>query len=132
MSEMRVAALISDMDGVLVDTGGVYDRHWERWAEQHGIAPSRIIAVHFGRPAAETIRLVAPELDAIAEARRFNEALADDPSAAGVLAMPGALDAGGRHPGRALGHRHERAARHGRALAGPHRPGAALRHGDRR
>ena len=91
MSEMRVAALISDMDGVLVDTGGVYDRHWERWAEQHGIAPSRIIAVHFGRPAAETIRLVAPELDAIPEARRFNEALADDPSAAGVLAMPGAL-----------------------------------------
>jgi sugar-phosphatase len=92
MSEMRVAALISDMDGVLVDTGGVYDRHWERWAEQHAIPPAHIIAVHFGRPAAETIRLVAPELDAIAEARRFNEALAEDPSAAGVLAMPGALE----------------------------------------
>jgi sugar-phosphatase len=88
---VRVAALISDMDGVLVDTAGVYDRHWARWARHHGVSPERIGAVHFGRPAAETIRLVAPELDAVLEARRFNEALADDPDAAGVSAMPGAL-----------------------------------------
>ena len=91
-SELRVTALISDMDGVLIDTGGVYDRHWEQWADRQGISPERIVAVHFGRPAAETIRLVAPDLDAVAEARRFNDALADDPSAAGVLAMPGALE----------------------------------------
>ena len=132
MSELRVAALISDMDGVLIDTGGVYDRHWERGPSSQGISPERIVAVHFGRPAAETIRLVAPELDAVAEARRFNDALADDPSAAGVLAMPGALELASGHPGGALGHRHERAARHGGALAGPHRLGAAERHGDRR
>jgi sugar-phosphatase len=92
MSELRVAALISDMDGVLVDTGGVYDRHWDLWAEHHGIAPARIIAVHYGRPAAETIRLVAPQLDSVAEARRFNDALAADSSAAGVSAMPGAIE----------------------------------------
>jgi sugar-phosphatase len=97
-SELRVAALISDMDGVLVDTGGVYDRHWELWAEHHGIPPARIIAVHFGRPAAETIRLVAPQLDAVAEARRFNDALAADPSAAGVSAMPGAIELVGAIP----------------------------------
>jgi sugar-phosphatase len=97
-SELRVAALISDMDGVLVDTGGVYDRHWELWAEHHGIPPARIIAVHFGRPAAETIRLVAPQLDAVAEARRFNDALAADPSAAGVSAMPGAIGLVGAIP----------------------------------
>lgn len=80
------------MDGVLVDTGGIYDRHWEVWAARHGISHQRIAAVHFGRPAVETIRLVAPELDAVAEARRFNEALAADPDAGGVVAMPGAIE----------------------------------------
>ncbi len=98
LSELRVVALISDMDGVLVDTGGVYDRHWAQWAERQGIDPAHIIAVHFGRPAAETIRLVAPHLDAVAEARRFNDALADDPSAAGVLAIPGAMELAGAIP----------------------------------
>ncbi len=98
VSELHVAALISDMDGVLVDTGGVYDHHWEQWAERHGIAPAHIIAVHPGRPAAETIRLVAPDLDPVAEARRFNDGLADDPSAAGVLAIPGALELAGAIP----------------------------------
>jgi sugar-phosphatase len=77
---------------VLVDTGGVYDRHWEHWAERHGIAPARIIAVHFGRPAEETIRLVAPELDAVAEARRLRDDRAADPTSSHVLAMPGALE----------------------------------------
>jgi sugar-phosphatase len=90
MGELHVAALISDMDGVLLDTGAVYDRHWQRWAEQHGVAADVITRVHPGRPAAETIRLVAPHLDPVAEAQRFNDGLAADPSAAGVSAMPGA------------------------------------------
>jgi mannitol-1-/sugar-/sorbitol-6-phosphatase len=90
--ESRAAALISDMDGVLVDTGGVYDRHWELWAAQHGVSRERIAGVHFGRPAAETIRIVAPGLDATEEARRFNDGLAADPQAAGVVALPGAVE----------------------------------------
>jgi sugar-phosphatase len=92
MGELHVAALISDMDGVLVDSGGVYDRFWQRWAEQHAVATDIIARVHFGRPAAETIRLVAPHLDPVAEARRFNDGLAADPSADGVSAMPGAVE----------------------------------------
>lgn len=92
MPELRVAGLISDMDGVLIDTGGIYDRHWQRWAAHHGVSHERIAAVHFGRPAVETIRLAAPGLDAVAEARRFNDALADDPDANGVAAMPGAVE----------------------------------------
>jgi len=92
MPELHVAAIISDMDGVLIDTGGIYDRHWESWAAENGVSHEHIATVHFGRPAVETIRLVAPHLDAPAEARRFNEALAGDPRADGALAMPGALD----------------------------------------
>ena len=91
MSELRVAALISDMDGVLVDTGGVYDRHWELWAERTASRRSAsspcTSADRRPRPSASWPRSLTP----VAEARRFNEALADDPSAAGVLAMPGAL-----------------------------------------
>ncbi len=98
MGELRVAALISDMDGVLIDSGGVYDRHWELWAERQGVPRERIISVHYGRPAAETIRLVAPQLDAVAEARLFNDALAAEPSAAGVSAMPGAIELLGSLP----------------------------------
>lgn len=98
MGELHVAALISDMDGVLVDSGGVYDRFWQRWAEQHGVDVDVIARVHFGRPAAETIRLVAPHLDPVAEAQRFNDGLAADPSAAGVSAMPGAIELVGTIP----------------------------------
>jgi sugar-phosphatase len=90
--ELHVAALISDMDGVLLDTGGVYDRHWQRWAERQGVAVDIILRVHSGRPAAETIRLVAPHLDPLAEAQRFNDELAADPSAAGIAAIPGAVE----------------------------------------
>lgn len=88
---VRVAALISDMDGVLVDSVAIYDRHWQRWAASRGISTELIGRVHHGRPATETIRLVAPHMDASAEARRFNEELAADPAAGGVTAMPGAL-----------------------------------------
>jgi mannitol-1-/sugar-/sorbitol-6-phosphatase len=91
LMELRVAAIISDMDGVLVDTGGIYDRHWELWADAHGIATELIGRVHFGRPAAETIRIAAPDLDPVLEARRFNESLAADPSSGGVVAIPGAV-----------------------------------------
>jgi mannitol-1-/sugar-/sorbitol-6-phosphatase len=91
VGHLRVAALISDMDGVLIDTAGIYDRHWERWASRQGLSRERIVQVHFGRPAAETIRLMAPHLDAVEEARRFNDSLAADPSTAGILPMPGAL-----------------------------------------
>jgi mannitol-1-/sugar-/sorbitol-6-phosphatase len=91
VGHLRVAALISDMDGVLIDSGGIYDEHWERWAARQGLSRERIKQVHFGRPAAETIRLMAPHLDAVEEARRFNDHLAADPSTAGILPLPGAL-----------------------------------------
>lgn len=92
MPELLVGALISDMDGVLVDTGGIYERHWLRWAERHGVDPERIVALHFGRPAADTIRLVAPHLDAVAEARRYNDGLARDDDDGGVRALAGAAE----------------------------------------
>lgn len=90
MPELIIDAVVCDMDGVLIDSGGIYERHWQRWATCHGVDPARIVAVHFGRPAVETIRLVAPQLDAIDEARRYNEELAADEDVGSIVALPGA------------------------------------------
>jgi sugar-phosphatase len=84
-------AVIFDMDGVLIDSAAVYERHWRDWAESHGLDREAPIAVHHGHPAAETIALVAPDLDALAEAAAYNRTLAQDPSADGVVIMPGAM-----------------------------------------
>jgi len=90
--ELRVAAVIFDMDGVVIDSGDIYAKHWRLWGEQHGIDfTTHIAAVHPGRPPVETIRLVAPSLDAEAESRAFNDALGADDGVA-IAAMPGARD----------------------------------------
>jgi sugar-phosphatase len=91
MPELRVDALILDMDGVVIDSGHVYERHWRVWGERHGIDyDTYIVRVHPGRPPAETIRVVAPHLDAVAEAVRYNETLDADDSAEAIVALPGA------------------------------------------
>jgi mannitol-1-/sugar-/sorbitol-6-phosphatase len=91
MPELRVQALIFDMDGVVIDSGDVYAKHWRAWGAQHGYDYDRDIAhVHPGRPPLETVRIVAPDLDAIAESARFNEALETDDGDDAIAPMPGA------------------------------------------
>ena len=64
MSELRVDAVIFDMDGVVIDSGDVYDKHWRAWGARNGVDfDAHIAAVHPGRPPAETIRIAAPHLD---------------------------------------------------------------------
>ena len=69
MPELRVRALIFDMDGGVIDSGDIYAKHWRRWGAQHGYDYDRDIAhVHPGRPPVETVRIVAPHLDPEIEA----------------------------------------------------------------
>jgi sugar-phosphatase len=89
-SSFRCAAVVFDLDGVLVDSNPIAERHWQRWAARHGIPAERVLALHLGRPAVETIRLVAPHLDAAAEARTSEYAEADDVE--GLHAFDGAAD----------------------------------------
>jgi mannitol-1-/sugar-/sorbitol-6-phosphatase len=65
-------AVVFDLDGVLVDSSVVVERHWRRWAESHGIEYARVVAVMHGRRAAETVALVAPHLDALRESRKHD------------------------------------------------------------
>jgi mannitol-1-/sugar-/sorbitol-6-phosphatase len=91
MPELRVEAVIFDMDGVVIDSGDVYAKHWRRWADEHGFDYDLDIAhVHPGRPPLATVRVVAPHLDAVSESARFNAALDADAGDDVIAAMPGA------------------------------------------
>jgi sugar-phosphatase len=91
MPELHVDAIIFDMDGVVIDSGDVYERHWRDWGVDHGLDyDAEIAAVHPGRPPADTVRLVAPHLDAEVEAARFNITLNASGDADSATAMPGA------------------------------------------
>jgi len=93
------AAVIFDLDGVLVDSNAISERQMRAWAERHGVAFARIAAIHHGRPTIETMRLVAPHLDVEAEARQIERAEADDTDGlcvfAGASRLVDALPAGG-------------------------------------
>jgi HAD superfamily hydrolase (TIGR01509 family) len=83
-------AVLSDLDGVLVDSGPQIEATWRRFAERHGLAPARVLATGHGRRPVDLIRLVAPHLDAVAEAGRIErEELA---IAAELRALPGARE----------------------------------------
>jgi mannitol-1-/sugar-/sorbitol-6-phosphatase len=67
--EFICTAIIFDLDGVLVDSSAVVARHWQRWADRHGVSYADLADVMHGRTSAETIRIVAPDLDADEEGR---------------------------------------------------------------
>jgi mannitol-1-/sugar-/sorbitol-6-phosphatase len=66
---LACAAMLFDLDGVLVDSSGVVARHWKRWADSHKIPFEGLAEVMHGRTSAEIIRIVAPHLDAEQEGR---------------------------------------------------------------
>ena len=85
---LKCKAILFDLDGVLVDSHQVVERTWRRWSERHRLdVPDIVIRAH-GRRSVETVRDVAPHLDADTEVRWLAEAeLADFE---GVIALPGA------------------------------------------
>jgi mannitol-1-/sugar-/sorbitol-6-phosphatase len=89
---MRVecAAVLFDLDGVLVDSTAYIERQWRDWALSRGLDPEPFLRVCHGRRAVETIRLAAPELDAEAEVARFRPAAPDEDAV--LTALPGARE----------------------------------------
>ena len=87
-------AVLFDLDGVLVDSNPIAERHWRLWAERHGLDAGEIARTHHGRPTAETVRRVAPHLDAAHEARLKETAEADDTDGLRAYAGAAALLAG--------------------------------------
>ena len=83
-----MTAILSDLDGVLVDSHASIMRAWRWWGDVHGVASEAIESVQQGRPSGEVIAVLAPQLDAAAESRAIDLRQADDVE--GVVALPGA------------------------------------------
>jgi sugar-phosphatase len=82
------SALLFDLDGVLVDSTPAVARTWRAWAIEHHLSPEVAINKAHGRRSIETIRELAPHLDAEEENRRVERMEIEDRE--GVLALPGA------------------------------------------
>lgn len=64
MPTFDCAAVLFDLDGVLVDSTTSVGRVWRGWAEQQGLDPESVIRAAHGRRTIETIRICAPHIDA--------------------------------------------------------------------
>src|ERR1700731_2129778 len=90
MKTFDCAAVLFDLDGVLVDSTGSVTRQWRRWAEEHNMDPQRVLEIAHGVRTIEIVRRLAPHLDAEAEVKRIEKREADDQE--GVAVMPGAAE----------------------------------------
>ena len=90
MPTFSCAAILFDLDGVLVDSTQAVDREGREWAARKGVDGDAIMAIAHGVRTIEVIRRVAPHLDAEAEAAAIENHEAGDQQ--GVTVMPGAID----------------------------------------
>jgi mannitol-1-/sugar-/sorbitol-6-phosphatase len=90
MKTFDCAAILFDLDGVLVDSTGSVTRQWRRWAEEHNLDPQKVLEIAHGVRTIEIVRTLAPQLDAEAEVKRIEKREADDQE--GVAVMAGAAE----------------------------------------
>ena len=90
MTQIRCAALLFDMDGVLIDSTPAVARVWRRWAIEHGFNPEEVVARAHGRPSLTTVREYLPNADHEAENHEVERREIGDLE--GVVPLPGALD----------------------------------------
>ena len=88
MAQLECRAVIFDLDGVLVDSTACIEHHWRLWAAKHELDAEKILDVAHGMRTIETIRLVAPHLDAAVEASQLEANEAFDTN--GVAEIEGA------------------------------------------
>lgn len=87
---ITLKAVLFDLDGVLVDSTPAVARVWTKWAIAQGLSPQSVVAQAHGRRSIETIRAVAPHMNAERENVNVEQMEIDDRE--GVTALPGALE----------------------------------------
>jgi len=90
MLQFKCAALLFDLDGVLINSTPAVTRVWHRWAVEHGFNPEEVVARGHGRPSIATIRDYLPHADHEAEDHEVERREMEDLE--GVVPLPGALD----------------------------------------
>lgn len=88
--EIICAAILFDMDGVLIDSTPAVERVWREWARERGFDPERVVQMAHGRPSLSTIRDLLPDADHEAENREVERREIADLE--GVAALPGARE----------------------------------------
>ena len=87
--QLRAAAFLFDLDGVLVDSRAVVERTWRRWGERHRLDVEPILRIAHGRRARDTLNAVVPHLATDQEVRWLDDTeLAD---VEGLRPVPGAV-----------------------------------------
>lgn len=81
-------AILSDLDGTLVDSTRAVLRVWHGWMRDRGLPVTPPDRHPHGIPARRVVEMLAPELDAAAEARELERREIADLD--GVRALPGA------------------------------------------
>jgi sugar-phosphatase len=90
-NKMQCAALLFDLDGVLIDSSVCITRHWQEWADRHGLDINAIMQVAHGLRAGDTMRRVAPRgLDV--EAEEWEYLAVEESDHVGVVAIQGAQE----------------------------------------
>jgi len=88
LQRLECRAVLFDLDGVLVDSRRCIELVWQAWAAKRGLDPWPFLAVAHGRRTSDSVRLVAPHLDAVAEARELDRL--EEGETRGLAAAPGA------------------------------------------
>lgn len=89
-SELNCAAILFDLDGVLIDSTPAVARVWSSWAREHGLNAEEVIAHAHGRPSVATIREFLPQADADRENSKVERREIEDLE--GIIPLPGALE----------------------------------------
>jgi sugar-phosphatase len=84
----RLQGVLADMDGTLVDSTQVVERHWRLFADRHGVDAAPFIAAGHGRRTSDVLAELAPELDAAAEAAAIDAG--EEADHHGLVPVPGA------------------------------------------
>lgn len=88
--EICCAAILFDMDGVLIDSTPAVARVWSQWAQERGFDPETVVRMAHGRPSLSTIRDLLPNADHQAENREVERREIADLE--GVVPLPGARE----------------------------------------
>jgi mannitol-1-/sugar-/sorbitol-6-phosphatase len=87
----RIAAVLFDLDGVLVESREATERVWLEWAARNGIDEEALRSAMHGVRSVEVVRALRPELDSVAESDAIERLQAED--VRGLRAVPGAAPA---------------------------------------
>jgi sugar-phosphatase len=90
MRNFSCAAVLFDLDGVLVNSTHSVERQWRLWASEIGVDPEQVLEIAHGRRTLEVVQLLKPDLDAESEVTRLETREAQDTD--GVTVMPGAAE----------------------------------------